>query len=311
MICHAMIFGLLFVGFWLLFGRIRWLELLRNLLRQTREGMDEAARKRLLSNRKNLLLMQQEYTLWYRLEQELTYSGLKRRLPFLTAENWLFGNVVIVAVVLVLGMFLTESWKVAVGIALLLLGVEYMVIVMGKAAQMRSVDDNLLKFLNFLGNYSITAGEVTGILEQVSRYVDEPIKSALVKCGYEAQTTGDTGMALLAMAEEIEHPKFKELARNMEISIRYCANFTALVDNSRRSVRSYLSMGEERKEMLRDAMINMLLLIGMSLFALITVDKLIDVSIWYILRYTLPGKIALGMVAVILFLLVRQLYKMK
>ena len=136
-----------------------------------------------------------------------------------------------------------------------------MLMKIGKAGEMRSVNENLLEFLNFLGNYSITAGEVTSIFGQVSKYVEEPMKSALEQCSYEAQTTGDAGLALLAMAEKIEHPKFKEVVHNMEVSIRYCADFKILVDTSRRSVREYLRMGEDRKGMLREAVINMLMLL--------------------------------------------------
>lgn len=91
------------------------------------------------------------------------------------------------------------------------------------------------------------------ILGQVSRYVEEPLKGALEECAYEAQTTpGDSSLALLSMAERIEHPKIKELARNLEISIRYMADLTTLVDSSRRSAREYLRMEEERKGMLEE-----------------------------------------------------------
>lgn len=168
--------------------------------------------------------------------------------------------------------------------------------------------ENLLKCLNFLGNYSLTAGEITMVLGQVSRYVEEPLKGALEECAYEAQTTGDSSLALLSMAERIEHPKIKELARNLEISIRYMADLTTLVDSSRRSAREYLRMEEERKGMLREAGINMAVLLGMSVFALLTVDRLIDVSVWKIVSGTLPGHLAVGVYGLILFLFLRKLY---
>ena len=96
----------------------------------------------------------------------------------------------------------------------------------------------------------------------------------------------------------------------MEVSIRYCADFKILVDTSRRSVREYLRMGEDRKGMLREAVINMLMLIAMSVFALFTVDGLVDRSVWEVLFFTIPGKVALGMVGVILVLLIRKLLGM-
>lgn len=308
MVMKGLIFVCLSAGFLLLFQRIRWLRMFDRLMKQTKETMNAAARKRLLLNRRTLLSMQRERTLWFRMEQELNYSGLKRRFPSLTAENWIAGNLVVMALVSLMLLLVTPKWWMTVAGISVMVGAEAVMLAAGKAKAMKSVDQNLLKFLDFLGNYSITAGEVTGIFNQVSRYLEEPLKSALDECYYEAQTTGDAGLALLSMAEKIEHPKFKELVRNMEISIRYCADFTALVNSSRRTVREYLRMGGERKSMLREAAVNMLLLLALSVFILLTVDGLIDLSIWHILLFTLPGKMALGALSLIFLLFARQIY---
>lgn len=283
--------------------------MLEHLLRQAKAGVDEAARKRLLENRRQLLLLQRQHNIWYRLEQELHYSGWKRRFPLLSAERWLLSNVVGLAVIVVAVVLLTGKWLAAGVIIVGMIGLELVALWLCKLKEIRSVNDNLLKFLNILGNYSITAGEITGIFKQVSRYLEEPLKSALTECCYEAQVTGDAGQALLAMADKIEHPKFKELARNLEISIRYCANLSFLVEGSRRTVREYLRMGEERKAMLREAVVNMALLLVMSAFALLTVDRLIEVSVWDIMRDSLPGRITIVIVSIVLVLLAKQLYK--
>lgn len=307
---ECMIFCLLFIGFFLLFWRIRWLELITNLLRQTGENMEEAARLRLLENRKRLLAIEKEDSLWYKLEQELQYSGLKGRFPLLTAERWILGNL-LAAVFIFLFLFAFWNWQGAVLGVFLILSGEFLGMQACKMHAMKSVNENILKFLDFLGNYSITAGEVTGIFHQISKYVEEPLKSALEECCYEAQTTGDTGLALLSMAEKIEHPKFKELVRNMEINLRYCADFTTLVGNSRRSMRDYLKQREERKSMIREAAINMALLLGMSAFVFLIVDRLIEVSIWTILLGTIPGRIALGVLGIILCLFLGQAYRIQ
>lgn len=305
----CLIFGCLFLGFLLFFRRIRWLQRVNRLMKQTRQTVDEAARQRLLNNRKTMLSLQRDHSLWFWTEQELHYSGLKRDFPFLTAENWILGNIAVMAVVLLLCLILTGKWWVAAEGLLVLGGMEAVFLMVKKAREMRSMDQNLLKFLDFLGSYSVTSGELTGIFHQVSRYVEEPLKSALDECCYEAQITGDTKLALLSMAEKIEHPKFKELVRNMEISIRYCADFTVLVNSSRRTVREYLRLGGERKGMLQEAAVNMVLLVGLSGFILLTVDGLTDASIWYILTATLPGRMALGTLCLILLLFLGQVYR--
>ena len=288
MIIYVWIFCLIFTGFLLLFGRIRWVETAKRLLSRTKKGMDQSARLRVLENRHKLQELQRNNTWICRVEEFLCYCGMRRRFPACTPEKWIVGNLL--------------------GMTVIFGAMEYLVLSTLRAEELRVTNENLLKCLNFLGNYSLTAGEITMVLGQVSRYVEEPLKGALEECAYEAQTTGDSSLALLSMAERIEHPKIKELARNLEISIRYMADLTTLVDSSRRSAREYLRMEEERKGMLREAGINMALLLGMSVFALLTVDRLIDVSVWKIVSGTLPGHLAAGIYGLILFLFLRKLY---
>ncbi len=298
---YGLIFFLLWFGFTLLFSRARWFQMAGIFLRRSKEGMDAAARRRLLDNRKQLLTLQKKHSLWNRLEQEINYSGLKRYMPFLTAEVWLAGNILCLAVVSAV-LLIVFGWRQMFLGIVVFVAVEYVTLYFCKERAFRSVNANLVKFLDFLGNYSITAGELTGIFAQISRYVDEPLRSVLEECSYEAKTTGDAGLALLAMAEKVEHPKFKELVRNMEISVRYSADFSLLVQNSRRMMREYLRFDRERNGMMREAVINMALLLGMSLFTLVIVNELLETSVWVLIGKTMPGRIALGVVAVILIM---------
>ncbi|MCM1568644.1 MAG: hypothetical protein NC081_04265 [Roseburia sp.] len=303
------IFGLLFSGFGALFYRFAVLRSVTRLLQSTRAGLEDAARARLLEKRAGLTKLKQRQGFCALVERELDYCGIKRRFPMFTAEWFLVMEMGVIAICFLLLLLTVGLLGAAVGISLLL-GLEYLVFGYARMKEMKSVNENLLKLLDFLGNYSVTAGEITGIFLQVGRYLEEPLKSALEGCCYEAQTTGDVGAAMLSMEERIEHPKFKELVRNMEITSRYCADFTMLVNSSRRSMREYLRLRRERKGMLREAAINMLLLLFLSLFSLMTVDKLISTSIWEILYRTWPGRLALGIVLGIFILFGRQVLRL-
>ena len=297
-ILFIIIFWMLFWGFFTLFHEFRLLEHMTELLRKTKWDMEISARQRALDGRKQLVTLQQENTLWAALERVLCYSGMKLRFPKLTAEIWIAGSMAGAALLLVVltalfgfpaGMIGAAAWIVA---ELLLL--QYL-----RAVNLRAVNEHMMKLLDFLGNYSITAGEVTSVFYQVSRYMEEPIKGVLEACYYEAQITGDTSLALLSMAEKIEHPQFRELARNMEISLRYCADFTLLVNSSRRSLREYLRISQERKGILREGLINMALLLALSLVVLFAVGFLVQKPAMQLLTATLPGRVGLVVLAVI------------
>ena len=300
------IWGGLLAGFWFLYLSMAESRLPERVLRHTRESLEFAARQRSIRGRNSLRLSAVEYTLWKRMEQYLDYSGIALRHPAITSEGWCTVSLILGALGFTGILFVTRSLAGGVlFVGVLMLG-EYLILKGLARRNMRVVDEELLKFLDFLGNYSITAGEVTGIFRQVSRYMEEPLQTVLERCSLEAQTTGDVGMALLSMAEKIEHPKFKELIRNMEVGIRYSADFSALVRSSRRSIREYQQMKEDRRGVQREALLNMLLLLGMSFFVLLSVDKLIDASIWQILFFTLPGRMALLVIGVILALFAGQ-----
>lgn len=302
------IFICLLSGSFLLFYQARILERVSSFLKKTQTDMDLAARQRGLENRRQLLELQQNHSLWFKLERLLYYSGIRQRFTGMTAEVWALGNLAFLGTMFLVAMVF-GGVRAALLTLFVLTAAEAMTLRHLRARNLRAVNDNLIKLLDMLGSYSITASEVTSVLNQVSRYMEDPIRTALEECYLEAQVTGDAGLALLSMADKVEHPKFQELARNIEISIRYCADFTALVGSSRRSMREHLRIAQERKAMLREAIVNMALLLAMSLAVLLTVGHLINLSFRELVWGTIPGRLGLGALGVIFLLFWIQLQR--
>ena len=307
MVYKAFLGVLIFVFFLLLFVWFASESLIGRMMRRTFDTMDAAARQRVHENRQLLIDFQERTGFLDRIEQRLMYCGLTGKYRWLTSEVWILINLMVSGAGYFLTLIFSRNFLIALSVLVVIQIVRYLLesYLMGK--NYRAVNDNLMKFLDFLGNYSITAGEVTGILKQISKYMEEPLRSVLDECYYEAQTSGDSGLALLAMAEKIEHPRFKELVRNMEISIRYSADFTALVRSSRRSVREHMRTRQERKTIVNEALVNMLILAAMSIVILIAVEQLIGTSMQEILFYTWPGRISVTIILVIFMLLYHQI----
>lgn len=310
MIGKVVLFIELLSGFLLLFWWIRRDSIIHNLTYHAYENMEQAARKRAEDRRSTLLLKNTRKGILFHLEQQLLYSGLPDKIPFLTPELWITGNLILVALCYTIGTILSNNWWLGFLIILIFEVSVYLLQNLLVLRNYNAVDRELLKFLDFLGNYSITSGEVTIILKQISGYLEEPLKSVLEECYYEAQTTGDTGMALLSMAEKVQHPKFKELVRNMEISMRYSADFTILVSQSRKSIREHMRMRQEQKALASEAWVNILILGAMTVVILKTVEVLIGVPIQDILLKTWVGRGCLMGILVILFLFYNKIRKL-
>ena len=310
MIGKVILFFELLSGFILLFWWIRHESIIHNLMYYAYENLEQAAQKREEDRRRGMLLMKKRKGMLFYLEKQLLYSGLTRRIPLITPEFWIAGNLVLVAFLYTVGTIIGNNWWTGFLVVLIFEIFIYLLQNLLVLQNYNAVDRELLKFLDFLGNYSITSGEVTIIFKQISIYMEEPLKSVLEECYYEAQTTGDTGMALLSMAEKIQHPKFKELVRNVEITMRYSADFTILVSQSRKSIREHMRMRQEQKALAGEAWVNILILGVMTVIILKTVEVLIGVPIQDILLKTWVGRGCMGGILFILLLFYNKIRKL-
>lgn len=291
----------------------RWIQkesIIHNVILKAYENLEQAAEKRIADNRTGMQLLRKRKGLVYRLEKQLLYSGITRRFPHLTPELWIVLHLVMCSVLYATSTIWIGTWWIGLIFVVLFEGSVFLFINLFISQNYNAVDGELLKFLDFLGNYSITSGEVTQILKQISPYLNEPLKTVLEECYYEAQTSGDAGLALLSMGEKIQHPKFKELVRNMEISMRYSADFTILVSQSRKAIREHMRMRQEQKALAGEAWVNILILAAMTVVILKTVEVLIGVPIQDILWGTWVGKGCLAGIVAILFAFYKKIRKL-
>lgn len=302
---HIIIFILLFTGifFLLITGNVE--TALKHKFELLGSYLNEKDRKIRNEKRKKLYEFTEKISFRMRLERDLDYSGLKRKFPSLTRDKFMILGAAPVAAG-VLFCLIPKMWIPGAVIAVMWPLSLYVLIRIERFKNMRKVSEELPKFLDFLGSYSITSGEIMGILAQISVYLDSPLRDVLEECSAEGRISGDADTALLAMAEKIEHPQFKQLIRNIEITARYSADFTSLVADSRKSLREYLAQSRERRGMLREAAINMGLLLAMSVVVLVIVNLLIEGNVWTVLFGTAVGYLALGGMAVIFVLFFMQ-----
>ena len=297
-------------AFVLLFRWIHRESIIHNVMQLAYENLEQAAQRRVQDNRQGMYLLKKPKGFLYQLEQQLLYSGLTGKLPGLTPELYITGNLLIAASIYFLFSLIGGTWWIGIAAILIFEVSVYLLQNLLIIRNYNAVDENLLKFLDFLGNYSITSGEVTIIIKQISDYMDEPLKTVLEECYYEAQTSGDVSMALLSMAEKIQHPKFKELVRKLEISMRYSADFTILVSQSRKTVREHIRMRQERKALTSEAWVNILILGVMTIVILKAVEALIGIPLEEILLQSWVGRGCLAGIVIILLVFYGQIRKM-
>lgn len=307
---EIILFSLLLIFFLSLFWWVNESSILSKVFATTRNSLEMSRVRQFQNQRRDLLLQQERKGYVYHLEKRLLYSGISTRFPLLTPFVYLGLKIVVAAIVYCVAYMMGTGIFKAGLFAALFLFLWYLTENMRMLHNYNQTEECLIKFLDCLGNYSVTTSEITWILSQVSEYMEEPVKSVLEECCLEAQTTGDSSFALLYMAEKLQHPKFAELIRNLEISIRYSADLTIMVAQSKKTLGEYLRMRQERKSLTREAWVNILILGSMTLVILKAVEILLSVPMNRLLFSTIPGVLCVSCIVFILFLFYRKIRKM-
>lgn len=305
------IFLLLFFCFFMIFMYVSRIRLIKKLLVRTENYINQSSRKRLLSKRNALMDVEITKGFFQNLDEGLTYSGLYRSFPGLNIEKVVLFEICFGSFVVVVALTTTNSYLITISSIVVELVLQYVFITICRFRNLKAVENQLLKFLDFLGNYGTTVGELTSIFSAISRYMDEPLSSVLNECYYEAHTTGDTKLALLTMANKIEHIQFKEIIRNLEIGNRYLADYKSIVRNSKKTVREYIKAENENRTVILEAAINIVILLILSMFIMLVVENMTEMSIVTILFMTWPGRLALAIYVVIFFLFLIEVYNVR
>lgn len=230
--------------------------------------------------------------------RQFVYSGLGRIFKGLTIELWIIFFIVSAASVYFLVLLISKdglrSLLAAGGYAILLKGAEMFL----AYKNYKSVDNNLVQFLNQLGNFSIIHGEVTGTLYKVSQYMPYPLNEVLAEGYIEAQISGDVSEAMYSMISKIEHPKFKEIITNIEVCTSYTANSEVVVDALKQNIVNEKRTSMERKSTADAALVSTFIVSALIIVSFFITNSLIEQDFWEILFHSLPGKVALAVSAV-------------
>ncbi len=312
----AVLFVLLVISFTGFFYQMKTKDIIKNKLKEVYKAVDEAATERVRFEKKNILLDEEDITktFWERAlakpNKLFTYSGLEHSLG-VNFEIWFITSLAGAAVLYFAVHAATGSFAAGcIATAVFIVGL-YIVELILSIKNYKAVDENLIKFLNLLNNYSITVGEITVVFQQISRYMPNPLGYVLEECFYDMQMSGDLSSALYYMMEKIEHPDFKELIRNIEICSNYSADYTEIINNSRKIIQDEQKAKNERKSIANEYTVNMILIGSMLLISFALVERLLQISVINIILHTAIGRGCMVVAIAIYVLFVVKILKLK
>lgn len=309
--CSVPVFALLCIGFFGIAVRMREGDEIRKAAEKALLGIEEKGRKSALEKREAIKMRTESESMIARIDRALVYSGIKRRFPKVYAEIFIAGLCICSAAIL---MIIGAGAGLVPGIicVLLFLAAVYVCIRCMEISALKRTGEDLPRLLDLLGSFAASGAVYSNIFGQISIYMNEPLRSAFEDFEAEGRTNGDISMALLSLADRIEHPQFKQLIRNMEITSRHSEDIEGLVNDTRRSLRDYIREASDRKTMLRESAINMGLLMLMSYVVLVITAGLSETDAMTVITGTIPGRVTIGVMAAVLLMYFGQaasLYK--
>ena len=292
-------------GVLLLIGFIGWMLYLRNsgailaTKSQLSKGVKKRERERLRRQRTEAL---EEFSVKKKgfariLEKDIkryVYSGLDRKLKKIGYLWW----VVIKAAITLMTTILTTviSKNILIGLLFGCVAIAgffiYENILVLRNHQ--SIDRELVKMMNLIGAFSETNGKISVIFGDIAEYLEDPLRSMLQECSYDARISGDENLAMAIMTAKTDHAKFKETVKNLQICLSYSPNFKNVIDSTKESLLMEQKLKRERESLARDSTINIVLVSVLLVFALGISTKISDgMSVVQLLFNTTAGIIVM------------------
>ncbi len=243
-------------------------------------------------------------------EEQFVYSRLDSKIPFLTADIWLAFIVFIFLLAIVVFSTLTKDFLITMVLSLIVALIP--LLIEGGMAYMnyRAVDKEIIQFLNLLGNYSATSGEITTVFKAIKNKLSNPLRSAIEDAIYDTDAYG-ADIALVRLANKIEHPKFKLIIHDMRVSLKYSSNFKIVVENNRTSITDYKNYTRQRDNLAMYDVITLLFITGMSAFVLKLVGEILEMNMMDYLLHTRQGNISLFIDAGVYLFFIVMIFKIK
>lgn len=195
--------------------------------------------------------------IFYKLDVLIIQTGLKKTIPFLNSESFLIFTILFGLISSIIAQKMFNTYLISIIVFIVFCALSYMIIYIIAGRRFIQTEQCIMQFANLLDNYSKTSDDIVDILGKISYYLDEPLKTAIIECHTEAINTGDISSSFRNLSTKIEHPKFKEIVRNLEVCRKHEANYGMIVKDIRYNLKEYLKSKEERKAEEQTARISM------------------------------------------------------
>lgn len=219
-------------------------------------------------------------------------SDVNKYIRIFNTEIFLFVSILLFAIGFTIGINVLNNWLIGFTLAITLLLIPYLILKMMAAINYKKIDDNALTFINILQNNSTIEDDIVLILAKTAPDLENPLRNYIEEFCGEVRNTGDMTTAFRKLEFRIQNEKLKSIIRNIGICSRHEANYKEIIEDSREILQSYIADDLDRKAIIKNGRLEILLCIGLG-FGMIKLITPLVPNLYSILKSNSVGNLIL------------------
>lgn len=211
-----------------------------------------------------------------------------------TSVGFLVLNIIMSGLVMIIMAAATSSIVTALITFVCWFTFTYIILFLFRVKNKIAVGNELINFLNLLGNYSTANTEIFSTLNQIAGQVKDPLSTCLEECVAESQDPNKSKTeALRNLGNKIEDEKFKEIIKNLEIAQNNSGSFGQIVSINRHSILEYTHGKKLKSGIAKENFISFSIILIAIVCILAFMGQFLSVNVFKMLVTTTVGIIVL------------------
>lgn len=242
-------------------------------------------------------------SLFYKLDRLILTSGVRRFLPWLSAEAYLFFLILVTAGGFIEGMVLSGNGFIALFVAGLQFVALYVFMLAMSGKTYNQIEDSTSIFVSILSNHAKGSSDIVTIMQNTMNSMEGPIRALVERFVLDAEQTGNVDLAFDYMKESVDNRQLQTIIINLKNCMHYQANYEEVLSQMMSQIAASLSAREERKNILFSMKLTLVVISIASVVIVFFIGNGIGIDVKEILTSNFVGQ-AILFITGILYLFV-------
>lgn len=247
-------------------------------------------------------------SLFYKLDRLILTSGIRRFVPWLSGEIYLFLLFIVAFAGFVEGMVFTGNGFIAMFLAAVQFVLLYAIVLALAGRTYNQIEDSTSIFVSILSNHAKGSSDIVTIMQNTLNSMDGPIRDLIERFVMDAEKTGNVDLAFDYMKESVDNRQLQTIIINLKNCMHYQANYEEVLSQMMSQIAASLSAREERKNILFSMKLTLVVISIASVLIVMFIGNGIGIDVKAILTSNFIGQAILFITGVLYLFVTVKLF---